>query len=89
MLKHWTLIFSCKAFVISEVFRDFLFCSSSACHCRFSGESDKAMLFLMVQATQIMRLYGRRDHLMPSTIESEDWVECSSEPSVCVYEICE
>ena len=43
----------------------------------------------MVQATQIMHLYGRRDHFMPSKIESEGWIDCYSEPSVCVYEICE
>jgi hypothetical protein len=41
-----------------------------------AGESVEAVFFLMVQATQIMHLYGRRDHFMSSKIRSEEWIDC-------------
>lgn len=50
--------------MISVVFCEFWFCSSSACRCRFSCESVKAVFFLMVQGTRIMHLLGQRDRFM-------------------------
>jgi hypothetical protein len=63
--------FSCKAFISSVVFRVFLFRFASAYHCRFSGESVKAM-FSTVRGTQNMHLYDRSDHFMLSEIERDE-----------------
>jgi hypothetical protein len=55
----------------------------------FLAKVSRRCFFLMVQATQIMHLFDQRDRFMPSKTESEESIDCLSEPSVCVYEICE